>query len=345
MLLKNDFRYRPEIDGLRAVAVVAVVLFHYGFGCSGGYVGVDVFFVISGFLIPSLIWKDLESGRFTFANFWERRARRIVPALVAVTIAALAAGWFLLLPADYENLGQASAAQAVIAANIHYWLSSGYFADGANTKPLIHTWSLAVEEQFYLIVPFLFWLIFRSARLRSPKAVLSLLLAGFGLSFGLSVYGVAHHREATFYLLPTRAWELLLGAIVIFLPIPRASLGRRGVRENLAVLGITLILNPSHRLYAGNAVSRRRRPAGMSWHRAIDLGKRSSRRRRPDCYRRDFIPSARSFYRVDLVFPVSLALAADRFQQLSCTDSSFDRLSNRHVGFWSPIGGSVVEIC
>src|SRR5580765_5990296 len=98
-------RYRPEIDGLRAVAVMAVVLFHGGFGCPGGFVGVDVFFVISGFLITSLIWKDLGSGKFTFANFWERRARRIVPALVVVTIATLIAGWFLLLPSDFKNLG------------------------------------------------------------------------------------------------------------------------------------------------------------------------------------------------------------------------------------------------
>src|SRR5438128_1766423 len=99
MPIIENFRYRPEVDGLRAVAVVAVVLFHAGFGCSGGYIGVDVFFVISGFLITSLIWKDLESGSFTFAHFWERRARRIVPALVVVTIVVMVAGWFLLMPA------------------------------------------------------------------------------------------------------------------------------------------------------------------------------------------------------------------------------------------------------
>ena len=108
----SHLRYRPEIDGLRALSVLAVVLYHTGFGCPGGFIGVDVFFVISGFLITSLIWKDLESGKFTFADFWERRARRIIPALVAVTIATLVAGWFILLPADFESLGKAAASQS-----------------------------------------------------------------------------------------------------------------------------------------------------------------------------------------------------------------------------------------
>ena len=140
MPLISNFRYRPEVDGLRPVAVVAVVLYHAGgFYCHGGYVGVDVFFVISGFLITSVIWKDLERERFTFAHFWERRVRRIVPAMVVVTVATLAAGWFLLLPADYKNLGREAAAQAVFAANFYYWRDSGYLAGAADEKPLLHT--------------------------------------------------------------------------------------------------------------------------------------------------------------------------------------------------------------
>ncbi len=244
MAATHPLRYRPDIDGLRALAVLAVVFFHAGFGCPGGYVGVDVFFVISGFLITSLIWKDLESGRFTFVNFWERRARRIVPALVVVTLATLLAGWFVLLPVDFKDLGRAAAAQAVFAANLHYWQVSGYFAGAADEKPLLHTWSLAVEEQFYLVVPFLLWGLHRSGRLRRRRSIGLGLAGAFVASFGLSVYGVAHHREATFYFLPTRAWELLIGAMVAFLPDAPPFLDRRPVREACAWTGLALVLVP-----------------------------------------------------------------------------------------------------
>lgn len=240
----DRFRYRPEIDGLRAVAVLAVMLFHGGFGCPGGYVGVDVFFVISGFLITSLIWKDLESGSFTFAHFWERRARRIVPAMVFVTLATLVAGWFLMRPVDFKALGETSASQAVFGANIYYWNHSGYFSGDAREKPLLHTWSLAVEEQFYFFVPFLLWAMYRAARLRSRAAVLSLISAAFVLSFALSIYGVAHHPRAAFYLLPTRAWELSLGSLVAFLPPDPSMLGRRILREFFSLAGLALILVP-----------------------------------------------------------------------------------------------------
>lgn len=237
-----QMNYRPEIDGLRAVAVLAVVLFHSTDRFTGGYVGVDVFFVISGFLITSLIWKDLESGRFTFIGFWERRARRIVPALVVTTIATLVAGWLLLLPADFDNLGQASAAQAAFAANFHYYWDSGYFSGAAEEKPLLHTWSLAVEEQFYLLVPLLLWGMFRSVMLRGRTAVISVLATGFILSLALSVYGVSRDPSATFYLLPTRAWELLLGSLIAFLPASSQSLPRKTMREVSALTGLSLIL-------------------------------------------------------------------------------------------------------
>ncbi|HEX8833301.1 MAG TPA: acyltransferase family protein, partial [Abditibacteriaceae bacterium] len=241
MPIIDKFSYRPEVDGLRAIAVLAVVLYHAGFGFPGGYVGVDVFFVISGFLITSLIWKDLESGRFTFSNFWERRARRIVPALVVVTLATLAAGWFLLLPADFKSLGRASAAQTLFAANIHYWRGTNYFAAASDTLPLLHTWSLAVEEQFYLITPFVLWGMFRFSRLRSRNAVLCVLFAVFILSLALSVYGVARQSTATFYLLPARVWELLTGSIIAFLP---AMSGSRSKRDVFALAGLALILVP-----------------------------------------------------------------------------------------------------
>ena len=244
MNLIEKFRYRPEIDGLRAVAVVAVVLYHADLGCSGGYIGVDVFFVISGFLISSLIWKDLESGKFSFAQFWERRARRIVPALVVVTLATLLAAWFLLLPLDFKSLGRAAASQAVFAANLHYWLDSGYFAGIAEEKPLLHTWSLAVEEQFYLLMPFALWGLFRWSKLRNRAALLTVLGAVFLFSFALSIVGVMRSPSAAFYLLPTRAWELLMGALLAFLPATPALLQRKVARETVALIGLGFILAP-----------------------------------------------------------------------------------------------------
>jgi peptidoglycan/LPS O-acetylase OafA/YrhL len=240
----TKFRYRSEIDGLRAIAVLAVVLFHAGFGFSGGFVGVDVFFVISGFLITSLIWKDLEAGRFSFVNFWERRARRIAPALLVVTVITLAVGWFLLLPADYANLGRVAAAQALFAANIHYWRDSGYFAGVSEEKPLLHTWSLAVEEQFYLFVPFLLWGMYRFRMLRTRTAVFAVLAVACAVSFALSIYGVPRYSAATFYLLPTRAWELLFGSLIAFMPAAPAILGRKFVREIISLVALALILVP-----------------------------------------------------------------------------------------------------
>lgn len=237
-IIKN-FQYRADIDGLRAIAVLVVVLFHAGFGCSGGFVGVDVFFVISGYLITSLIWKDLESNKFTFTNFWARRARRIVPPLVVLTIITIIAGWFILLPSDFKSLGRATAAQSIFGANVHYWLDSGYFSPNADEKPLLHTWSLAVEEQFYLIVPFLLWIMYKLKR--SRWTVISILGAGFIISLALSIYGVSKFPSATFYLLPTRAWELLTGSILAFLPV---FIVPRLLREISAFSGLLLILIP-----------------------------------------------------------------------------------------------------
>ena len=140
--------YRPEIDGLRAVAVLVVVLFHAKLGFSGGYVGVDVFFVISGFLITSLILRDIHTAKFDALDFWERRVRRIAPALIVTLIATMIAGWFLYLPKDFERLGRAVVAQTVVWSNMHHCGISDYFGPNSETLPLLHTWSLAVEEQY-----------------------------------------------------------------------------------------------------------------------------------------------------------------------------------------------------
>jgi peptidoglycan/LPS O-acetylase OafA/YrhL len=151
--------HRRDIDGLRALAVLPVLLFHADLAFPGGFVGVDVFFVISGFLITSLILKELCEGNFSLVNFWERRIRRILPALSVVVAASLIAGWFLYLPEDLSALGSSAVAQSLLLANVFFLRATDYFGAAADTKPLLHTWSLAVEEQFYLLFPLLLiWL-------------------------------------------------------------------------------------------------------------------------------------------------------------------------------------------
>lgn len=229
--------YRPDVDGLRAIAVLGVVLFHAGLGMPGGFVGVDIFFVISGFLITSLILKDLQAGSFSFLDFWERRARRILPALSVLVLATLVAGWFLLLPADYRSLASSVIALGVAASNVQFWRKTGYFQTAAEEVPLLHTWSLSVEEQFYILIPIFLFILFRIGR--SSWVVLAL-GAGALLSFGLSCYTVERSPSATFYLLPTRAWELAAGSLLAFArPIPNDRL-----RSIMAWGGAAAVLLP-----------------------------------------------------------------------------------------------------
>jgi peptidoglycan/LPS O-acetylase OafA/YrhL len=218
-------RYRAEIDGLRAIAVAVVVFFHADLAFRGGFVGVDVFFVISGFLITGLILRDLRNGDFSLVQFWERRVRRILPALFFMVFVVLAAGWILLLPSAYEELAKSSLWQVLMVSNVFFWRHTGYFAGVAEEKPLLHTWSLAVEEQFYVVVPMLLLLCWSLGRHRRP-AVAALIggLTVFGLL--LSAYGVAFHRSAAFFLLPFRAWELALGGALACLPLRWFHIGR-----------------------------------------------------------------------------------------------------------------------
>ncbi|HBE71702.1 MAG TPA: hypothetical protein DDW52_26460 [Planctomycetaceae bacterium] len=202
--------YRPDIDGLRAVAVLGVVIYHAGFGLPGGFIGVDVFFVISGYLITGLILRDLRAGTFSLVSFWERRVRRILPASLFVMTIVLVAGYFLLLPDDYIELAQATIAQLAFCGNIFYWLGTDYFDGPAELKPLLHTWSLAVEEQFYLVVPVLLSGFFATNGRRMWQLLFTLALG----SFLTCIVVTPIAPSFAFFLLPSRAWEMLAGSLL-----------------------------------------------------------------------------------------------------------------------------------
>ena len=222
-------RYRPEIDGLRAIAVVAVILFHAGFALfGGGFVGVDVFFVISGFLITSIIVEELKTGRFSVLRFYERRARRILPALFTVMAACVPFAYRLLSPDDLKDFAQSLAAICLFASNVLFWGESGYFDTQAELKPLLHTWSLAVEEQFYVVFPLLLLAAWRLGR----GVLLALIGAIAVASLFTSVDEVRNFPSAAFYLLPSRAWQLLVGALASLVADrwPSAALRQPAVR-------------------------------------------------------------------------------------------------------------------
>ena len=203
-------QYRKDVDGLRSIAVLPVILYHAGISAfSGGYVGVDIFFVISGYLITGIISAEMAEGNFSVSNFYVRRIKRIFPALYFMMLATIIMSWFLLLPEHFRNFGKSVAATVFFGSNFFFWKQSGYFDEAAETKPLLHTWSLGVEEQFYILFPlFLFWLYRR--RKNAGFAV----TAVFAVSLLLSVFLTYRKPEMSFYLLPTRAWELMLGAML-----------------------------------------------------------------------------------------------------------------------------------
>lgn len=202
--------YRSEIDGLRAVAVISVILYHAGFvHFSGGYNGVDIFFVISGYLITSIIVSDIQNDKFSLIKFYERRARRILPALFFVMLCCLPFAWLWMLPEQFKSFSQALVAVSIFSSNILFWLKQDYFAPAADENPLLHTWSLAVEEQFYIVFPILLIFLWRYGKISVFKTIL--ILSVFSLF--LAEYGWRNFPTANFYLLPTRAWELGAGAL------------------------------------------------------------------------------------------------------------------------------------
>lgn len=206
-------KYRREIDGLRALAVLPVIFFHAGFKAfEGGFVGVDIFFVISGYLITNIILSDLNAGKFSIVTFYERRARRILPALFFVMLCCLPFAWLWLVPTHLEDFCQSMAAVSVFSSNILFWRESGYFGVASELKPLLHTWSLAVEEQYYLFFP-LFLLGLWKLRKRWIFGSLALVAI---VSLLLAQWGAYNKPAATFFLLPTRGWELAIGALIAF---------------------------------------------------------------------------------------------------------------------------------
>jgi peptidoglycan/LPS O-acetylase OafA/YrhL len=228
-------KYRPDIDGLRAIAVIPVIFYHYSIGCPGGYVGVDVFYVISGYLITKIIYDLTVKRNFSFVEFYERRIRRLFPALflmlAVVTLwASVEMIWF-----DLKDYGASLIAATAYVSNFYFYFTTGYFMQAAETKPLLHTWSLAVEEQFYIVVPFV---LLAMVRFTSSRWHVSLILGLSALSFALCIVLTRFYTPAAFYLLPPRAWELGLGgAVAIAAPAIRPRLG--GL---LSIGGLAMIL-------------------------------------------------------------------------------------------------------
>jgi peptidoglycan/LPS O-acetylase OafA/YrhL len=230
-------KYIPSIDGLRALAVLAVILFHGFPGLfPGGFIGVDIFFVISGYLITRIIVTQVMSNQFSFSDFYSRRIRRIFPALILVFIVVYGLGWFVMLPGEFMQLGKHILAGAGFFSNWVYWLETGYFDDLAELKPLLHLWSLGIEEQFYIFWPCIVLLIIRT-KLNLRNAIVGLVC----ISFLINVLFVKIYPSATFYLPFARTWELGLGGLVAILSV--------GIREfrfpnSIALLGIIGVLFP-----------------------------------------------------------------------------------------------------
>jgi peptidoglycan/LPS O-acetylase OafA/YrhL len=229
--------YRADINGLRGVAVILVVLYHLGIrSVRGGFIGVDVFFVISGFLISAIILSEVQSGKFSIGRFYERRIRRIGPALLFMMCSTVVLAYFYLLPSETKEFAKSLLAAVFSSANIFFWAKSGYFDTSSETQPLLHTWSLAVEEQFYLVFPLLIMAIHRWAPRRLKLSVI--LLTIISLVFGSIQVFVS--PSSAFYLPFGRAWELLLGTLLYLKLFPEFE--RRWLRELGAGIGLALIL-------------------------------------------------------------------------------------------------------
>jgi peptidoglycan/LPS O-acetylase OafA/YrhL len=234
--------YRKEIDGLRALAVLSIVLFHAGFkNFEGGYVGVDIFFVISGFLITSIIIQDHKTGHFSFKAFYERRARRLLPALFTVLLVSMVFAWLWMLPGELTEFSKSLLSVLFFGSNFFFWNDSGYFSTSAEFRPLLHTWSLAVEEQFYFLFPVLLVI---TQRLTKSIGIAVLLTLGIA-SFALSVWSSIFKPTFAFFLLPTRIWEFIIGAmaaLVVLSSYYSKIKDNRFITETVSLFGLALTI-------------------------------------------------------------------------------------------------------
>ena len=228
--------YRPDIDGLRAIAVMSVLCYHaFPSMLHGGFVGVDIFFVISGFLISKHIWEELAQECFSIKTFYARRVRRIFPALAVVLLASLGMGWLILSPGEYELVGKHVTGGAGFVSNLIYWKEAGYFDSAADTKPLLHLWSLGIEEQFYIAWPLILAFLWRQ-----PHHASWVMPSVLGASFAYSLFVVQQNVVADFYSPLTRFWELAIGAVLAHKVFQHHHLSDIK-REYLAWLGLALI--------------------------------------------------------------------------------------------------------
>ncbi|RFO95434.1 acyltransferase [Rhodoferax lacus] len=242
--------YRPEIDGLRALAILAVVAFHaFPESLHGGFIGVDIFFVISGYLISNIVFRSLQRGDFRFSEFYVRRVLRIFPALALVLLASYAYGWLVLLPDEFKQLGKQMAGGAGFAQNFVLSAEAGYFDTASELKPLMHLWSLSIEEQFYLFFPLLMWAAWRFGL--GALALVTMLLV---LSFGINIASVELYPTQAFFMLHTRCWELLAGSLLAYMQMRKAPAVARTERVNnlFAGGGLLLIVLAAVGLHKGN---------------------------------------------------------------------------------------------
>ncbi len=240
MQLNSHVFYRPDIDGLRAIAVLSVLIFHaFPAVLPGGFVGVDIFFVISGYLISSIIMKSADEGGFSIADFYIRRIRRIMPPLLVMIFVVMVIGWSVLLPDEYAQLAKHALAGLGFVSNIVLWQESGYFDSAAHLKPFLHLWSLGVEEQFYIFWPLLLTLV-----LRKGLSLLSAAALAFTLSFAANIAMTSASGSASYFLLPSRAWEMLAGAILAWRLRTQGPLFAAGgqLANGAGLLGLVLIV-------------------------------------------------------------------------------------------------------
>ena len=233
-------KYRPEIDGLRAIAVIVVALFHCEFILfSGGFIGVDIFFVISGYLISSIILSELKNNEFSFTNFYARRLRRLLPVLYFIIIIFIPVGYYLLLPLDFEKFGKSISIVSIFCSNILFWAQTGYFDDAAISKPFLHSWSLGIEEQFYIVYPIFLYLIFK----HRIKDMLKIIFSLFIISLLFAIYCSYNHPNFGFFFLPSRVWELIVGALsALYINLKLNLFLKNNYNQLLSALGLIGII-------------------------------------------------------------------------------------------------------